>query len=86
MIHIMKTVGLFGHIQVCIRPASVIQSGAHPTDDQEVSGSIIAGSDNICSWRLTMKYFYGHSLLSADSRMAVFSFLGENVHKNRLSP
>ena len=27
------------------------------------------------SWRLMMKYFYGHSLLSTDSRRAVVSFL-----------
>ena len=28
-----------------------------PTGDQEVAGSIPAGSDNILSWRLIMKYF-----------------------------
>ena len=32
------------------------------------------------SWRLIMKYFYGHSLPSADSRRAVVSFWRKNVH------
>ena len=35
---------------------------------------------NILSWRLIMKYFYGHSLPSADSRRAVVSFWRKNVH------
>ena len=35
---------------------------------------------NILSWRLIMKYFYVHSLPSADSRRAVVSFWRKNVH------
>ena len=38
-------------------PASVAQSDAHLTGNQEVSGSIPARSGNILSWRLIMKYF-----------------------------
>ena len=37
------------------RPASVPQSNARPTGDQEVAGSIPAGSGNSLSWRLIMK-------------------------------
>ena len=51
-----------------------------PTGDQEVAGSTPAKVDNIPSWRLIMKYFYGHSLPSADSRRAVVSFWQKNVH------
>ena len=51
------------------------------TGDQEVAGSIPTGSSNILSWRLTINIFYGHSLPSADSRRAVFSFWQKNVHK-----
>ena len=39
------------------RLASVTQSYARPTGDQEVAGSILAGSRNILPWRLIMKYF-----------------------------
>ena len=53
------------------------QSDAHPTGDQEVAGSIPAGYGNILPWRLIMKYFYGHSLPSADARRAVLSFLAK---------
>ena len=35
---------------------SVTQSDVHPTGDQEVVISIPAGSGNIISWRLIMKY------------------------------
>ena len=38
-------------------PASVTQSAARPTGDQEVAGSIPARSGNMLSWRLIMKYF-----------------------------
>ena len=31
---------------------------ARPTGDLEVAGSIPAGSGNILSWRLIMKYFH----------------------------
>ena len=44
--------------------ASVAQSDAHSTGDQEVAGSIPAGSDNIFSLRLIMKY----SLFYADRK------------------
>ena len=40
----------------------VVQLDAHQTGDQEVRGSILAGSRNILSWRLIMNIFYGHSL------------------------
>ena len=33
------------------------QSDEHPTDDQEVAGSIPARSGNIILWRFIMKYF-----------------------------
>ena len=33
------------------------QSDAHLTGDQEVMGSIFAGSGNILTWRLIAKYF-----------------------------
>ena len=51
-----------------------------PTGDQEVAGSTPAEVGNILSWRLIVKYFYGHSLPSADSRRAVVSFWRKNVH------
>ena len=51
-----------------------------PTGDQEVAGSTPAEVGNILSWRLIMKYFYGHSLPSADSRRAVVSFWRKNMH------
>ena len=38
-------------------PASVAQSDACPTGDQEVTGSIPRASDDILSSRLIMKYF-----------------------------
>ena len=37
-------------------PASVAQSDAFLTGNQEVAGSIPTGSGNILSWRLIMKY------------------------------
>ena len=45
------------HVHMCKLLASVAQSDACPTGDQEVTGSIPAGSANILSWRLIMKYF-----------------------------
>ena len=41
-----------------------------PTGDQEVMGSTPTEVGNILTWRLIMKYFYGHYLPSADSRRA----------------
>ena len=38
-------------------PSSVAQSTMHWTGDQEVMGSIPAGSGNMLSWRLIVKYF-----------------------------
>ena len=60
-------------------PASVAQLDARPTGNQEVAGSTPAEIGNILSWRLIMKYFYGHSLPSADSRRAAVSFRRKNV-------
>ena len=40
-----------------LRPGLVPRSDAHPTGDQEIAGSIVAGSGTILSWRLIMKYF-----------------------------
>ena len=37
--------------------AMVAQSDVGLTGDHEVAGLIPAGSDNILSWRLIMKYF-----------------------------
>ena len=44
-------------------PATMAQSDACQTGGQEVENSIPAGSDNILSWILIMKYFlFIHSL------------------------
>ena len=51
--------------------ALVAQLNVCPTGDQVVTGSTPAEVGNILSWRLIMKYFYGHSLPSPDSRRAV---------------
>ena len=42
-----------------MKPASVAQSDASPTGDQEVAGPIPAGSD-ILSWRLILKFSHVH--------------------------
>ena len=52
----------------------------HPTGDEEVAGSVPAGSGNILSWRL-WNIFYSYSFPSADSRRAVVSFWQNNEHK-----
>ena len=44
--------------------ASLSQSDARPTGDQEVAASIPAGSSNVFSWRLIMKYFTAILFLS----------------------
>ena len=59
---------------------SVAQLDARPTGDQEIAGSIPRRVGNILCGNLIMKYFYGHSLPSADSRRAVGSFWRKNVH------
>ena len=61
------------------------QLDARPTSDQGVAGSISAGSGNILSWRLIMNIFNCHSVPSADSRRAFFSFWRKNVHKHWLT-
>ena len=64
-------------------PASVAQSNARTTCDQELTNSIPVGYGNILS--CSRKLFYSHSLPSADSRRAVVSLRQKNVHKvNRL--
>ena len=50
------------------------------TGDQEVVGSTPTGSATVFREYLIMKYFYDHSLPSADSRRAVVSFWWKNVH------
>ena len=62
-------------------PASMAQSDVCLTGDQEVTVSIPAWSGNILPWRLIMKYFLQSFSVSADSRRAVVSFWGKNVHK-----
>ena len=52
----------------CIYPVTHDLSFAYPTDDQEVAGSTPAGSGNILSWRLIMKYFCMVILSSTYSR------------------
>ena len=47
------------------KPASLAQMDAHPSGDQEVTGSIFFRGD------LIRNIFYGHSLPSADSGRAV---------------
>ena len=49
------------------------QSDARPTGEQEIAGSIPAGSGNMLLWRLIMKYFLrtlflptDHEIFSAD--------------------
>ena len=63
-------------------PASVAQLDRRPAGDQEVAGSTPAGSATCFHGDLIMNYFlsHSHSLPSADSRKAVFSFWQKNVH------
>ena len=51
-----------------------------PTGDQEVAGSTPARSATFFRGDWSWNIFYGHSLPSADSRMAVVSFWRKNVH------
>ena len=48
---------LYEMVKLKHREASVAQSDACPTGDQNAASSIPAGSGNILSWRLIMKYF-----------------------------
>ena len=57
-----------------VQPTLVAQLDARPTGDQDVTGLILAGSGNILSWRLIMKYFLQSISSSAYSRRAVVSF------------
>ena len=68
-------------VVVVVEPLSVGQSDARTTGDQEVACVVPSGSGNILSWRLIMKYFYGHSLPYADLRRSVGGFLRKNVYK-----
>ena len=54
-------------------PALVAHLDARPTGDQEVADSTPAGSATFFRGDLIMKYFYSHSLPSADPRRAVVS-------------
>ena len=56
------------------------QLDARPTDDQEVACSTSAGPATFFRGDLIIKYFYGHSFPSADSRRAVVSFWRKNAH------
>ena len=58
----------------------VAQSDARPNGDQKVAGSIPAGSGNILSWRLIIKYF-----LRSFSGFRCFSFWQNNLHKHWLT-
>ena len=60
------------------------QLDAHPTGDQEVASSTSAGSAIFFHGDLILKYFLRVSLHYVDSRRAVVSFWGKNVHNNRL--
>ena len=64
----------------CYILASVAQSDARPTWDQEVTGSTPAESATFFCGDWSWNIFYGHSLPSTDSRRAVVSFWQKNVH------
>ena len=62
--------------------SSVAQSNAHPTGDQEVPGLAPHRVRQHFIVEIDHEIFiYGHSLPSTDSRRAVVSFWGKNVHK-----
>ena len=60
--------------------ALVAQLAASLTGDQEVADLSPTWYGSILSWKY-MKYFFGHSLPSADSSSAVVSLWQKNVHK-----
>ena len=60
-------------------PASVARM-RRPTGDKEVAGSTQPRSATYFRRDRSLNIFYGHSLPSADSRRAVFSFWRKNVH------
>ena len=63
------------------KPASVAHLDTRSTDDQEVAGSIPAGSGNILRGDWSWNIFYGHSLPFADPRRPIFRFWRKNAHK-----
>ena len=65
-------------------PVLVVQLNARPTGDQEIAGSIPAGSGNILSCRLITKYFL-RSFSSFCWFRAAVSFWRKNVHKYGLT-
>ena len=65
---------------ILLLPVSMTQLDALPTGNQEVAGSTPNGSATFFRGDLIMKYFYGPSLPSTDSRGAVVSFWQKNVH------
>ena len=76
---ITKYSSLTGGISIA---ASMAQSDAYLTGDQEVTGFIPAGSSNILWWRWIMKYFLlSDSLPSAVFQKGSCQFRQENVHK-----
>ena len=63
-------------------PASVALLDARPTGDQGVAGSTPAGLAHSFVEIWSSNIFYGHSLISADSRRAVVSFWRKDVHNS----
>ena len=62
-----------------IGPASVAQLELHPTDDQEVAGSILLGRQHFFM-EMDHEIFSAVILSLTDSRKAVVSFWRKNVH------
>ena len=62
-------------MKTAIWPSLEAQSDEHPTGDQEVAGPNSAGSGNVLSWKLIMKYFLQSFPPSAGSIKAVCQFL-----------
>ena len=70
----------YGYTDIRLEPASVAQLDA-PSDWRPRGHRFNpAEVGNILSWRLIMKYFYGYSLPSTNSRRAIVSFWRKNVH------
>ena len=57
--------------------ASVAQSDVHPNGDQKVIALISAGSGNILSWRLIMKYFLQSFFLFPQLKKGSYQFLAK---------
>ena len=71
-------IGMFSWWEVQL--ASVVQLHARPTEDQEVAGSIPAGSVTFFREDWSWYIFYGLFLPSTDTRRAVISFWRKNEH------